>query len=441
MRRIRVGGLRQGAVLNAPLHVICSLTISILLVFSPLVHSVEEDDAGPALAESNEAELEQREQDVLNNEMIGNEDPDAVRRIERQSVDEDEPVDSGASRWESEIYGSVRLHAINYYEPDSDTTDQQFGDGASRLGVTGEWRMSDNWNLFGRVEMGFDAIDTFTAKAQNDDSGDLHARLYHIAVESDFLFLKVGKSWSTYYTVAGAADRFSIFGGSAMGVYNASTDGGATGTGRADEAIQTRFYIDTANLLTVKPFNLNLQYQPGQSIPHVHGKDYDYSWSASAWLESENELGIGLAYHRAYLDEYDPEIRAAGIDGTARARAIAFKKVGHRWLASLALSDLENIETTDQNLYISGTGAELFIQWQAWDNIWLIGGGNWLKPDDDDPEAGKYEVKYGVLGIRYTLDSMRRVVYAEFKNDHGRLTNGAYGKNEFTVGVRWDFGY
>ena len=102
---------------------------------------------------------------------------------------------------------------------------------------------------------------------------------------------------------------------------------------------------------------------------------------------------------------------------------------------------LDNIETTDQFKYIDGYGVELYVQWQFGDQWWLIGGGNWLNPDNDDPEAGEYEIAYAVLGVRYTLDSFNRMLYAEYRIDSGQLWDGSPRKNEFTFGFRWDFGY
>ena len=366
-----------------------------------------------------------------------NEDPEAARRAKR-------PLESpdAFGKLEYNFYGSVRLHAIKAFDTDSGESEQSLGDGASRVGVSAEWQLKGKWNLFGRLESGFDVLETFTTTGQSDTDSLLTPRLYYFGIESDALYLKLGKSWSAYYQVAGAADRFSIFGGNATGIYNAGTDGGATGTGRADNAVQTRTYINLGNSSILKPFNLNLQYQHGEPIPKVKGATYGSTYSLSAWLETEREFGIGLAWHEAKIDEVErPELSKAGISGDARALAVAFKTYGQDWLASLVFSRLENIETTDQFLYFDGTGAELFAQWQFRDRWWLAGGGNYLDPDSDDPDAGQYQIRYLVLGVRYTFDSFNRMLYAEWRDDYGKLADGTRRGNEVTVGFRWDFGY
>jgi hypothetical protein len=132
---------------------------------------------------------------------------------------------------------------------------------------------------------------------------------------------------------------------------------------------------------------------------------------------------------------------AAGIDGDATALALAFRNKGKRRYAALVLARLENINTTDQKKYVNGRGAELYAQWQFKDRWWLIGGGNWFDPDNDDPEAGQYQVNYWVLGLRYTLDSLNRMLYVEYRHDNGELHDGTQRKSEITIGIRWDFGH
>ncbi len=385
---------------------------------------------------------EARQERAMTTETSTNEDPDANRRRAQEFSDkaeEERPVDEPA--WDLDVYGSLRLHLINSYDIERDEAETSLGDGASRIGASAAWRFREGWELFALAEAGFNVLDTFTAGALYDGGAAIQPRLYHIGVDSENLYVKVGKSWSTYYTVAGVTDRFAIFGGNASGVYNASTDGGATGTGRADDAIQTRLYIDPQGFWDIVPFNLNVQYQLSQPIPEVNGQDYRYSYSASAWLENQSRVGIGFAYHRAAVENPSaPEVTAAGIDGDAIARAFAIKSYGERWLASLVWADLDNIETTDQNIYFEGEGIELYANWNVSGNFWLVGGGNWLSPDDGETGVGDYEVQYGIVWLHYTFDSFRRMIYIEWRDDHGTLASGRSRDNEVTFGVRWDFG-
>lgn len=408
-----------------------------IFFYVPLSAQVEDIPEGEALVSESSLEEAAKEAEATQTETATNEDPEAARRAEREA---------GGQRkdrsFDWRLYGSMRVNAISAFDPETGKSQERLGDGASRIGAWADWHLSRGWLVSGRVESGFDVLDTFTTRGQNDDGGALTARLYNLGVESDWLYLKYGKSWSTYYRVAGEADRFSIFGGKAAGIYNAGTDGGPTGTGRADNALQTRLFIDFFKWADIKPFNLNLQFQDNEPIPQVQGRRYGQTWSASAWFETDRDVGVGVAWHSAAIDDQDDAIiRAAGIDGDAEALSVAVRTYGDKWLASLVIAWHDNIETTDQNKYIKSRGVELFAQWQFRDRWWLIGGGNWLDPDDEDPDAGEYEIRYYVLGMRYTFDSFNRMLYFEWRKDFSKLTDGTPSKNEFTVGVRWDFGY
>jgi len=386
-----------------------------------------------------DALLDQADSTARGEEAALNEDPEAQRRARIEEAPE------LRSLWPSiEFYGSVRLHAINNFNEQNELTEFSFGDGASRIGVRGEWQMSRKWWLMGRAEGGFDVLDTFTSKGKDEEKNGLglRKRLLYGGIDSDYLTGTYGKSWSAYYKIAGMADRFSIFGGSGVGVYNAATDGGATGTGRADDVLQARIYTSSLKVLRIKPFNLNLQYQQDQPIPWVEGRNYGKAYGASAWLESQGDRGFGLAGQKSKIDNVeDPVIKSAGIDGDAQAFAVSFRTYGERWYAALVFAWLDNIETTDQNKYVNGRGAEVYAQWEFRDRWWFIGGGNWFKPHEDDPEAGQYETAYWILGMRYTLDSFNRMLYVEYRIDNGTLYDGTPRKNELTLGVRWDFGH
>ena len=311
------------------------------------------------------------------------------------------------------------------------------------VGATADWHWKNGWNVFGRLESGFDVLDVVTEKGQNDNGGIFTPRLYNLTLETDNIYGKYGKSWSVYYQVAGVADRFSIFGGSAAGVYNAGTDGGDTGTGRANNALQTKIYINTERWTSIRPTNLNLQFQQGEKIPQVENRNFGHQWSFSAWQDTRMGVGLGLAYHQAAVDvgENDSVLREAGIDGDARAIALGFKTSGDRWFVGAVYSQLDNIETTDQQKYFNGKGFEIFGQWQFKDRWWLLGGANQLTPDDESTQAGEYEISYAVLGTRYTFDGFNRMLYAEWRLARGSLTDGTPAENEFTIGFRWDFGY
>lgn len=391
-------------------------------------------------------ETEERRQD----EAALDEDPEAQRRskariaaeaAEAAAPDDVPPVEE--KKGSLELYSSIRVHAINTINIETGKRTDEISDGNSRLGVRGDWQYKPGWWVMGRFEAGFDLVDKFSTRGDLFGEGGMTGRLFFAGIDSDNLTLVYGRNWSAYYKVAGMTDRFAIFGGSASGAYNAGTSGQATGTGRAEEVLQARVYVDRKKWASIlKPFNLNLQYQFDQVIPLVPTERYDHGVAASAILETQKEYSLGLAYNRAFIeDPQRPAIVAAGIDGDATALAIATRAYGDRWYASILYSRLDNMEVTDQGKYVNVQGLEAYVQWEARENWWLIGGGNWLEPYSDDPDAGQFATRYYVLGGRYSFDSFNRMLYVEYRIDNSRLFDGTPGKDEVTLGVRWDFGH
>lgn len=368
-----------------------------------------------------------------------NEDPEEQRRALAQLPDTEVAEETEATT-SFELYGSARVHAINTYDIETGSSEQKISDGNSRIGARADWQYSPGWWLIGRAELGIDLVENFTTRGDQFGDGGLTTRLLFAGVETRELTLTAGQNWSAYYQVAGITDRFAIFGSSASGVYNAATAGQQTGTGRAEDVIQLRTYVHPERWAPrLKPFKLNLQYQRGQPIPQVDDASYEYSYGASAFLEFQNEFGFGLAYNRAAVPENLVTAGTSGLNGDAEALAISTRGFGDRWYVSVLFTDLRNMETTDTGRYFDGRGFEMYAQWQVRDKWWLIGGYNALEPRDDEPEVGEYRVRYGIIGGRYTLKGFERMIFLEYRFDNGRTVDGSTGKDEFSIGMRWDF--
>jgi len=226
-----------------------------------------------------------------------------------------------------------------------------------------------------------------------------------------------------------------------VGTFNATTDGGATGTGRADGVLQTRAFIDfLPETWKVKPFNLNIQLQSDQPIPRVDGVNYQNAIGLSAVLESSDDYSFGIAYNRARIDDLNnPAVQAAGIRGDAEAYLIGARWFDEQWYLGFTAARLKNHETTDAGTYFIGWGSELYTRYRLIKGYWLVAGYNWLVPDDEEIQAGQFELKYGVVGLRYSIDDFNRLAYAEWRLDNTISETGENLGNILTVGVRWDF--
>ncbi len=338
------------------------------------------------------------------------------------------------------VYGSLRVRYR--WEPES----QGVEDGSSRIGVQGRYQVWPRKWLFARGEAGFKLLEELgvLANANNPDGGrgdTFFRRLLYVGYESPNLFLIAGKAWSVYYKVSGFTDRFAATGGSASGTYNAGTDGGYTGTGRADNAFQTRVLIDfLPDRWGIEPFSLNLQFQDGEPIPRIDGQRYGKTLGLSAILATREHFSLGIAYNHAQVpDAKAPALRSRGIDGDATALVLGARWFDDDWYLATVLARLRNHETTDQDNYFDGWGSELYAQRRLRGKWWLVGGWNWLRPDSGQPLAGAYRVKYAVVGLRYALKEFDRYLYLNLVGDRSLDQDGSRQGNQLTAGLRWNF--
>ncbi len=175
--------------------------------------------------------------EVRERELGAEEDPMARKQSEHVET----PEEVIAEPDEFRLYGSVR---IRYRDTDSGSF---WGDGGSRFGISGRWQFRPETWLIGRGEAGFNLLDTADLLFNRGDrppgtkfGDEVFMRLLYLGIETPDFNVTAGKNWSTYYRVSSFTDRFQGTGASASGTYNAGTDGGYTGTGRADNVFQTR---------------------------------------------------------------------------------------------------------------------------------------------------------------------------------------------------------
>ncbi len=339
-------------------------------------------------------------------------------------------------------YASLRYRYRRYEE------ENVFGDSDTRVGGGISWKFHPQWRVFANAEIGVSLLDEVDALINpKGGSGELglgdtiYRRLLYAGIETPRSNLTFGKNWSTYYKVASYTDRFQGTGGNACGVYNAGTDGGPSGTGRADRVLQTRFMpTNISRLLRLKPVNINLQVQHGNPIPQVEDRNYGTAIGLSAQIMTTSDFSAGIAYNFADIpNNQDPVFRAAGIDGDNHAFVFGVKWFNDDWLLSTTVARMFNHETTDEDIYFNGTGWEVYAQKRIFPRWWVTGGWNWQGPDAGQEQAGDYEIKNGIIGLRYTFDEFRRMIYTNIQFSDGSTASGESPANFYTVGVRWDF--
>ncbi|UCD69169.1 MAG: hypothetical protein JSW48_03510 [Betaproteobacteria bacterium] len=366
-----------------------------------------------------------------------------AKQLEKKQAEEAaEPVPELEEGLSGSAYGSAR---VRYRYTDSDN--QIWGDGGSRVGLRGRWVYGPENSLFGWVEYGFNLLDSVDrlfnpggTGSERARSGSFFPRLIYLGWETPNNILTVGKNWSTYYQVAGWTDLMQGAGGSALGVYNANTDGGPTGTGRADGTLQTRLSIDFLPEAWFEPFKLNVQIQNGRPIPQTESLDYGWAVGASTILELENNYFAGLAINYAEVrDVGSPQAQAVSLRGDAQAYLLGLRKFSDDWYVAFGGARLVNHETTDQGTYFDGWGWEFYAHRRVAEKVWFGGGFNSLQPDADQVQAQDYRVAYGLAELRYTFRTFSRMLFLNYRFERGSLQSGEKIPNTLTVGIRWDF--
>jgi predicted porin len=404
--------------------------VLLLLLFQAPLFAAAEDGTPPG----EEGKVSAPSEEAVEREQGAGED----RLSQEQAELVEEPDLLSEKPIQLKVRGSAR---IRYRLTEGDSF---WGDGGSRIGLRGRWQFRPRWWAFGTVEAGFNLLDAadqiFNPKGRSAGEGDnVSRRLLYGGISSPRGLATFGKNWSAWYQVAGFTDLFESTGASASGTYNAGTDGGNTGTGRADRTLQTRLFIDFLPQRWFKPFNLNLQVQHGEPVPQVEGVDYGTAFGASAVLHTHKEFVFGVAYNQADVtDKDDPVLRAAGIDNDARAFLVGTRAFGEKWYLATVVSRLEDHETTNEELYFDGWGWEVSGRYRIYGPLWFVGGWNLLEPDGGQHQAGDYRVRYGVAGLWYSFREFQQIIYFEARIDDSRAADGSSPGNTYAAGVRWD---
>jgi hypothetical protein len=329
------------------------------------------------------------------------------------------------------LYASLRLNVTN---EDGSTG---LNDGASRVGFIFKKSFSNDNELFARSEGGINIVDQFenftnkdSSAGERDAGSTLTPRLYYAGYRRNQFRALAGKNWSAYYDVAGLTDRFAVYGGTSMGVYNANTDGGASGTGRADHVAQIRYRGEM--------WHLALQGQTDTEIPGFESKfDYDYGVGLSAMQILKIGLGYGAAFNLAAPQRITPEMKNSGFTGDDRSATVALRYMRDRFLAVSTVGYFENHEADEEGVYFDAFGWEVYSRIDPLPRLRIVAGVNYLWPDDDD-YLGSLVKRQLIAGFHYTFwrNTFDDMLYLEILSDRGVNATGEDQRSSVTAGVR-----
>jgi hypothetical protein len=232
-----------------------------------------------------------------------------------------EPVDQKAEMVSVTTGTNPKLHYTGMFNPYGSIRNivsisdagAQVQDDASRVGIN--FSTFGPIKVFGTAEWGVNLVQsetTFNAGATTAQGfGVINqatqpvfgARLGFIGVDfGRFGRLSFGKQNSTHYDITDyTTDRFNVFGGQSTATYVAGTDGGQSGTGRADQIIL--YHLKFAKIFD---FGAQGQLRTGATSQAFNG--FGFSLQATVLPG----LKIGGAYNKTY---FNPKFTQAIFNG------------------------------------------------------------------------------------------------------------------------------
>ncbi|MEN8186398.1 MAG: porin [Bacteroidota bacterium] len=313
-----------------------------------------------------------------------------------------------------EPYGSVRF-AFGGNENGTGVVDH-----STRVGVKGEWDFSEgsDYYFFMNAEVGinlsrkndFVDISSDPGAPYGKANNAVFARVGLIGIGSPYGNISLGKQWSVHYAAIGDVDTMYLFGGDAIGVYNAGTDGGSSGTGRADNAVKYVFSKDN--------FYLGLQGQ-FRNISENNEKFADTYGIASYY--KLNTFKIGASFNKVLDGVIDPTHGEAAIDDEIFSALLAYSFSDFDF--SITASTFNNHEITDEGMYYEGWGLEYHFKYNFGKNKeWsVIHNTSLLKPDDSENTEYVFNRYAFELARRFSKNTL---IVAGFRFDNNKLSNG-----------------
>ncbi len=337
-------------------------------------------------------------------------------------------------------YGSYRVtYGVN--------SNGYFGmsDNASRFGLEGTIPLSEKMNLgmFAGVEFGTNLVDKDEIIVFRSDPGAeiteegnaVFSRLGFVGISAKYFDFSVGKQWSVYYDIAEFTDQFYAFGADGSVAFNLNSDGGISGTGRAN-----RLFLLRSNLKL--PIKVGLQAQV-RGLTDNH-KTFADTYGASIRYEPDFGLLLGIAINIVQDGVEDPKFNQPKIDDRAIIGAIGYLKNNFHMAFSFSkFHNHEKLELNDSvNYYFSGYGMELFAGYNfTKSRRWRVAAGFNLLQPENEKAVGKFRVFYFIAELSYNFSKASYIFTTAKINNSSDIGGVIDTTGVFAMGLRFSFGY
>lgn len=338
--------------------------------------------------------------------------------------------------------GNLSIYYLNNGEV------EEVNDGFSRYLFDMSHHIKYDWQAIAKLEWGVQVSNTddkiivnhngLTSTGPTADS--IWLRQGYVGVShADYGRFTLGKQWGVSYDIGSVTDWFEIFGAEASGTYNFGTDGGFSGTGRAEQAIQYR--------VNYRNFNFAAQYLASEDELHASGENgedfsavlnFNNAYGLSIMYQAPFDIRLGLAYNKSKLSLGANGETSANFDDELISAYITYRSHNENGLhVAVVYTDMTNHDINDVGkLMNKATGIEVFSAYRFDNDISLILGYNSLK-DRSTIELGSdgtFHKEYFILSAKYHWDE-DFYLYIESKIDDSTLSESTTSLAENATGI------
>ena len=346
-----------------------------------------------------------------------------------------------------EPYGQLRTHLAAYND------DLEVQDNATRVGINFETR--GKIKVIAGTEWGVNLVQSETqfnlsavgpgdfGVSGTETTPVFLARLGFVGADfGPFGRVAIGKQYGAQYDIASyTTDRFNVFGGQGTASYVAGTDGGTTGTGRADRVVH---YRNTA--LKIVDFALQGQFRAtgndsttdgvGASLQFklLPGLKFGGTYTRTNWSPTQRTLIRGLGGDADYM------ALGTRLDWRILELGLVYSHQHNGDLVQIPIS-IPGVPDVVTPVAFDSDGVEVYARLGV-KKFGLIGGFTAQLPYDKDPLLNPdFKTQYLILGAEWFFAKTGKI-YSESKIDIDSVGPlGEPGFSVFTIGFRYDFSW
>jgi predicted porin len=337
------------------------------------------------------------------------------------------------------LYGSLRYHlALDL----GDNPTLQLESNSTRFGLDIKRKIGPIITALGRIEFslllgeGGRTLDASSGSLTTNDDFPLGLRLSYLGLNFGKPgTLLAGKIWSVYYDVTQYTDKINVGDVTASGTYALGLDGGATGTGRADNALAYRMSLGGFNLGLQSQFRVDDNWLSGvaASVQYRTRIGLTAGVAANYTIPPADDLAAwrALTGSRDYLFTSTAALKFS-------RESLYLAVLGSYQLGNEAIYDVAYIPTNVTVIYdaygIEFAGSYKILEW-----LTALYGFNYMKPISDiSPANANYVIHKHFFEVDFFLIH-DFYIYLEYLLDLGIDSAGFSQPDAVFLGLRYTF--